>query len=61
VSHSRTLRAFASRGGVNPENPSRYLGSFYSHNTSMTPFKLEGVAGGNQSFEHNREENYDQM
>ena len=40
VTHSRTIRSFAS-DGVNPKRHDRLLNSFFSHNTSATPFICE--------------------
>ena len=56
VAHSRTIRAFASKG-VNPDREDRFLGSFYSQNTSATPFICEVKQEGTKTeyiFKHNR-------
>ena len=54
LTHSRTIRAFASTEGVNPEQPTHYLGSFFCGNTVTTPFKHVAGAQDAALFVHNR-------
>jgi len=53
VCHSRTMRAFSSTG-VDQERPKEFVGSFYSKNTEITPYKVAVAQDGSRTFEHSR-------